>query len=302
MPDDPDRQESAMTSSPASDHPRQIDDWRRMREQVLQLRGAGKRVGVVPTMGALHEGHLRLVDASRQDCDATVVTIFVNPAQFGPHEDLDKYPRTLAQDLRLLAERGVDYAFTPTNDSVYPDGFSTYVLPPRVAAELEGAIRPDHFRGVATVVLKLFQMAPAQVAFFGQKDYQQTRVIKRMVEDLNLDIEIQVLPIVRESDGLAMSSRNRYLSADERRQAAALNRGLRDVERRIREGERDVQRLVRALRSLLADRGVSELDYVRIADCETLKELPAAEPPLVVLLAARVGSTRLIDNVVVSGS
>lgn len=180
-----------------------------IRAAVLAARAAGKTVGLVPTMGALHEGHLSLVRESTESCNCTIVTIFVNPTQFAPHEDFARYPRSLDDDLAALARLGVDYVFAPSRDEIYPPGFSTYVDPPAVAAPLEGICRPGHFRGVATVVLKLFHLVPADVAYFGQKDYQQSLVVRRMVEDLNLPIAIRVLPIVREADGLAMSSRNR---------------------------------------------------------------------------------------------
>ena len=193
----------------------------------------GKTVGLVPTMGALHEGHLSLVRRARGECDVVIATIFVNPAQFGPSEDFSRYPRTIERDLELLAAEGCDLVFVPPQEEVYPSDFSTFVEPPAVALPLEGRFRPGHFRGVATVVLKLFNLIPANVAYFGQKDYQQALVIQHMVRDLNLPIKIAVCPIVREPDGLALSSRNRYLSTAEREQALALSRTLQLAEQLV---------------------------------------------------------------------
>jgi len=251
-------------------------------------------------MGALHEGHLSLVRASRQTCDETAVTIYVNPTQFGPHEDFQRYPRTLEQDLELLRPLGVGLVFVPSDATMYPAGFSTYVEPPAVAARWEGAVRPGHFRGVATIVLKLFHILPADIAFFGQKDYQQTRVVKRMVEDLNIPITIQVCPTVREPDGLAMSSRNRYLSADERSRAVALYESLRLGESLLRQGEQRVDVICQRMKDVLQTAGFSSVDYVAVVDPETLEPLPQARLPAVLLAAARLGNTRLIDNLIVA--
>lgn len=257
---------------------------------------AGRTIGLVPTMGALHEGHLSLVRRAKAECDAVVATIFVNPAQFGPHEDFDKYPRTLERDLELLGQVGCDLVFAPPKDEMYPAGFSTYVEPPAVAAPLEGVCRPGHFRGVATVVLKLLNLVPADVAYFGQKDYQQSLVIQHMARDLNLPIRIAVCPIVRESDGLALSSRNRYLSSAERQQALALSRGLARAESLVRAGERTAAVIVAALRGELAAAGIERIEYATVADAETLEEVRLLDRPAVALVAAFVGATRLIDN------
>ena len=224
-----------------------------MREAVRAAQAAGKTVGFVPTMGALHEGHLSLVDAARAECDLTVVSIFVNPTQFGPKEDLSRYPRDLDGDLRLLGGRGCDLVFAPTVEEMYPAGFRHVGRRRALGRELEGEYRPDHFRGVATVVLKLFQIVPAERAFFGRKDYQQTLVVRQMVADLNVPIEIRVVPTVREPDGLAMSSRNAYLSADERRRALALSQSLRLAERLVREGVRDVATIRGKMLELIRD-------------------------------------------------
>jgi pantoate--beta-alanine ligase len=266
-------------------------------QRVLAVaRQAGKRIGVVPTMGALHDGHLSLIRASNDDCDFTVVTIFVNPTQFGPHEDFERYPRTLDRDIELLASCRVDLVFAPTNQEMYPAGFSTYVEPPKVADPLEGQCRPGHFRGVATVVLKLFNSVPADVAYFGQKDYQQSLVIRKMVEDLNVPVSIRVCPTVREPDGLAMSSRNAYLSPVQRQQALALSGSLNLAAEMIRQGQRDASLIESKMRQALAVAGIDRIDYVAIADLQTLDGVHTIDGPVVALIAAYVGQTRLIDN------
>jgi len=270
------------------------------RQQILQARSIGKQVGLVPTMGALHEGHLSLVDASREKCQLTVVTIFVNPTQFGASEDLERYPRRLDEDLRLLSSRGADLVFTPSVEEIYPVGFSTFVEPPKIAEPLEGQLRPGHFRGVATVVLKLFQILPANIAFFGQKDLQQTLVVRNMVRDLGVPIEIRVCPTVREADGLAMSSRNQYLSPDQRHRAPALQRSLQLGEALIRSGEPSVERIRQAMQDELMRAGFAPIDYIAIVDPESLQEADAVRLPVALLIAARLGATRLIDNVIVS--
>lgn len=273
-----------------------IDDPRQIRATVERQRKSGKKIGLVPTMGALHEGHLSLVRASTAECDCTVVSVFVNPAQFGPQEDLRKYPRTWEADLLALEECGVDLVFAPRNEAIYPPGFSTYVEPPRVAKRWEGACRPGHFRGVATVVLKLFQLVPAHAAYFGQKDYQQSLVVRRMVADLNLPIDVQVLPIVREADGLALSSRNQYLGDEERRQATALSSSLDIARQLVEQGTRDARSIEGRMRQVLDEAGISQIDYIAVADPETLEPVERITSRAVVLLAARVGETRLIDN------
>ena len=263
---------------------------------VASERQLGNRIGLVPTMGALHAGHLSLAKISAQECDTTIVTIFVNPTQFSPDEDLDKYPRTLERDLELLADLGVPIVFAPAEDQIYPAGFSTYVKPPSVALPLEGVSRPEHFQGVTTVVLKLFNLAQADVAYFGQKDFQQARVIQQMVEDLAVPISVKVCPIVREADGLAMSSRNRYLSSAERTQALALSAALQVCQQLVAAGERDGDRLRHAMRNKLEQLGVSRIEYVQVADPVTLVEVDQVNGPAVALIAAWVGKTRLIDN------
>ena len=267
-----------------------------MQERVQALKAAGTRIGLVPTMGALHEGHLSLVRAARQQADVVVATIFVNPTQFGPQEDFSKYPRTFDADLALLARERCDFVFAPPNEELYPAGFSTYIEPPAIAQPLEGVCRPGHFRGVATVVLKLFQTIPAQFACFGHKDFQQVQVIRHMVRDLNVPIEIVVCPTVREPDGLAMSSRNRYLSSAEREQALAIPRSLELAERLVLGGQHDSAQVAAEMRGMLNKAGIERIDYVELADPETLQERKRIEGETVALIAAFVGTTRLIDN------
>jgi len=276
--------------------PTLVTTARELRDAVRTARAAGRSIGLVPTMGALHEGHLSLVQAARAECGFTVVTIFVNPTQFGPHEDFNKYPRTLESDLDALASCHADLVFAPARDDVYPAGCSTAVEPPLVARRWEGECRPAHFRGVATVVLKLFNLARADAAFFGQKDYQQATVIRQMVRDLNVPINVRVCPTVREADGLAMSSRNRYLSAEQRVQAVAISRSLRRAAQMAARGERQVATLVDAVRGILADARIERIDYVAVVDPETLEPVTALAGPAVMLIAAHVGGTRLIDN------
>lgn len=275
---------------------RQVVSVAEVRHAVQQAQRADDVIGFVPTMGALHEGHLSLVDASLSECDHTVVSIFVNPTQFGPQEDLSKYPRPLERDLELLAERGVWLAFVPTVEDVYPDGFDSFVDVGEIALPWEGAARPIHFRGVATVVLKLFQMVPADRAYFGQKDYQQSLVIRQLVADFNLPIELSICPIVREKDGLAMSSRNAYLSEAERRRATALRGALLLAEKSYESGETSAVAIKNAMREFLAQAGVNTIDYIAVLEEGTVREVEAVTGPVIVALAARVGQTRLIDN------
>lgn len=263
---------------------------------LAEIRRAGKTLGLVPTMGALHAGHLSLVDASRRECQATLATIFVNPTQFGPHEDFNRYPRTFEADLALLSERGVDLVFAPEASEMYRDGHATHVEPLGAAELLEGRSRPGHFRGVATIVLKLFNLTRPDRAYFGQKDYQQSLMVRQMVHDLDLPLAVRVCPIVREADGLALSSRNIYLSPDERRQALTLNRSLERAEQMIRGGQRDPATVLPALRAMFAECAAVQLEYLAFAHPQTLVEAARLEPPLVALVAARVGQTRLIDN------
>ena len=266
-----------------------------LRQRLDQVRAAGKSIGLVPTMGALHAGHLSLVDAARTECDFALVTIFVNPTQFGPQEDFSRYPRTLEADLGLLAERGAHCVFAPPLTEMYRSGEQTFVEVPAVSELLEGQIRPGHFRGVATIVLKLFNLAHADRAFFGRKDYQQSLVVRRMADDLDLPIQIRVCPTVRDSDGLALSSRNRYLSSDERRRALAIPRSLKLAAEMVRAGTREARAIASAMRGML-DKEQLAVDYIALADPQTLAPVDLVDRPIVALIAARVGQTRLIDN------
>jgi pantoate--beta-alanine ligase len=256
-------------------------------------------VGLVPTMGFLHEGHLSLVEQARRDNDALVVSIFVNPMQFAPNEDLDRYPRDMDRDLELLAQERVDAVFAPTADDMYPPGFDDWVDPQGPLADrLEGESRPGFFRGVCTVVARLFRIVQPDRGYFGQKDAQQLRVIRQMVRDLELPIEIVAMPIVREPDGLAMSSRNAYLSPDQRENAAALSRALSEARQLVRDGVRDADRIRARARDVLDDAGDITIDYVSVADEQTLTELDSIDRPALLLLAAKIGATRLIDNTI----
>lgn len=263
-----------------------------------QVRAASKSLGLVPTMGALHEGHLSLVRQAKRQCDVVVVSIFVNPTQFGPAEDLAQYPRNLEKDLETLGPFKVDATFAPRAEEMYPAGFETFVEPGEVAASLEGAFRPGHFRGVATVVLKLFNIVRPDVAYFGQKDFQQAVVIRRLVEDWNLDVRLVICPVVREADGLAKSSRNAYLSAEDRQAALVLCRSLRQAEQVAQAGEPDAGKILEEMRKLFAAEPRVQLDYMAIVDPSRLQAVERVTAGCVALVAARVGSTRLIDNLI----
>ncbi len=267
-----------------------------MRTAVRALQQRGETVGLVPTMGALHVGHLSLVDAAAAECDRVVVSIFVNPTQFGPSEDFTKYPRPLERDLELLRERGCDLVFVPEAAEMYPHGYGTSIDVGPVAVPWEGAARPGHFAGVATVVLKLFECVPADRAYFGRKDYQQTLVVRRMAADLNLPIDVRVCPIVRDADGLALSSRNVYLSLDERRRALSLSQSLQLAEEIISGGERDALVVRERMLALIAAVGGVGVEYVAIVRDGTVDEAPEIAGPITIAVAARVGTTRLIDN------
>lgn len=267
-----------------------------MRGAVVSARQRGGRVGVVPTMGALHEGHLSLVDAARAENDLVVATVFVNPTQFAPHEDFTRYPRNLERDAELLARHGCDTIFAPSVDEMYPAGYETSIDVGRVAKPLEGERRPTHFAGVATVVLKLLNLVPADAAYFGAKDYQQTLVVGRMLTDLNVPTRLVVCPTVREADGLAMSSRNAYLSEHDRQRAAALYASLQLARDRASAGEARVATLQAIIEQHLADVGGIELEYVAFVRAGTVELVQHIEGPVVALMAARVGQTRLIDN------
>lgn len=268
----------------------------------LERRAAGRRIGCVPTMGCLHEGHLSLVTEAQARTDEVVVTIFVNPTQFGPSEDFSRYPRTLERDLDLCRAAGVQAVFLPQTPDMYAPDHSVYVVEEQLGSGLCGAARPGHFRGVCTVVAKLFNLALPHVAVFGQKDYQQAAIIRRMVRDLNFPVAIVVAPIVREADGLAMSSRNRYLSADERVRALGLSRALQQAQEACAAGETDAAALCRRLRETLAGTYNLRVDYVSAVDGETLAPAPRLRPGVVIAIAAFAGNTRLIDNAVMRDS
>ena len=272
-----------------------------MRARSDEWRAAGKRIAFVPTMGYLHEGHVSLLDEGRRRGDILVLSIFVNPTQFGPKEDLSRYPRDLEGDLGKAQRAGVDVAYVPEAAAMYPDGYQTFVEVEELQKGLCGASRPGHFRGVATVVLKLFHAVQPHVALFGRKDYQQLQVLTRMTRDLDLGVEVVGLPIVREPDGLAMSSRNAYLSADERLRALALSRALLAARETFEQGERDAARLVDCARATLHMTPGVRLDYLELRDAESLAELHGrVTRPAVMAVAAFVGSTRLIDNQVLA--
>ena len=259
-------------------------------------RGAGKRIGFVPTMGALHDGHLSLVRAARASCDVVVASIFVNPTQFGPTEDLAKYPRSFERDRDLLEQEGVDVIFAPSVEEMYPAGAVTWVTVEGLSEKLDGRSRPGHFRGVTTIVSKLFHIVEPDTAFFGQKDAAQVAIIRRMVRDLNLPVEIVVCPIVREPDGLALSSRNAYLDPEQRKKALVLHRSLMRVQEAIRSGEKQSRKLIEVGRTEFANEPSLRLDYFDIVDSETLDSVENVSRGALVAVAAYVGSTRLIDN------
>jgi pantoate--beta-alanine ligase len=269
-----------------------VDEMQRLARAA---RREGKKIGLVPTMGALHAGHLSLIDAANRECVWTVATIFVNPTQFGPHEDYARYPRQLDGDLKLLSGRGVDVVFAPSAEEMYPVGYATAVTVEGITRRWEGAIRPGHFSGVATVVLKLFHATLPHAAFFGQKDYQQCAVIRRMTVDLDVPVEIRVCPIVRDADGLALSSRNVYLSSDERRRALSLSKSLARAAELWASGTRRSETITAAMRAILESAPV-EVDYAAVVDGDTLAPIDEAGPGSVALVAARLGATRLIDN------
>lgn len=268
-----------------------------MKKVSRDCAAAGKRLGFVPTMGALHPGHLSLVDEAVARADVAVVSVFVNPSQFGPGEDFDRYGRDFEGDLEKLAGSGVDYLFHPAAEEIYPDGFQTAVSVGELGDRLCGPARPGHFDGVATVVLKLFNMVRPDFAVFGEKDYQQLVIVRRMARDFDVDVEIVAMPIRREPDGLAMSSRNVYLSAEQRTRAAAINRALREVGKMFEGGCRDCPTLLRAAGRVLREAQINDIDYLEIADPVTLESRTAAERGDLVAVAARIGETRLIDNV-----
>jgi pantoate--beta-alanine ligase len=277
-----------------------VQEMRLACKQARHAAGEGSSLALIPTMGAIHEGHLSLIDAGRRECDVVAASIFVNPLQFGPAEDFSRYPRTFDEDCLKLSQAGVDLLFAPEPQEMYPAGATTFVEVAGLSDRLDGASRPGHFRGVATVVSKLFHIVSPDVAFFGQKDAAQVAVLQAMARDLNLPVRIAVCPIVREADGLAMSSRNRYLSPDQRTQALALSRALRLVEERIQQGETNADRLRATVAESLNRVPGLRLDYIEIVDPDTLEPVTSTVAGALVALAAWVGETRLIDNLIVA--
>ena len=273
-----------------------------MRAACYALKREGKRLGFVPTMGALHAGHLSLVRAARQQCQAVAVSIFVNPTQFGPNEDFSKYPRTFERDRQLLEAEKVDLTFAPSVEEMYPAGAKTFVHVEELSKKLCGRSRPGHFRGVTTVVDKLFNIVEPDLAFFGQKDAAQCAILRRMVRDLAMRVEIIVCPIVRETDGLALSSRNAYLSPAERKQATILHRALMRVQFLADKGERSGDKLIAAARDVFGEEPDVRLDYIEIVDNESLEPVPDVSRGALVAVAAFVGTTRLIDNILLTGT
>jgi len=273
-----------------------------MKEMAREARLEQRVIGLVPTMGALHAGHLALVERARKECSPVYASIFLNPTQFGANEDLSRYPRPLEADSEKLTKAKVDGLFLPSAEEMYPPGFSTYVHVEGISERLEGRSRPGHFRGVATVVLKLLEIVQPHYAYFGRKDAQQVRIIQKVVHDLNLDVELVVCPTVREPDGLALSSRNGYLSAQERRAATVLYRALQAAEMELSAGVRDTLELQRTMRKVLESEPRARVDYAEIVDAETFEPVVRVSRRCYALLAVRIGNTRLIDNMLIQPS
>jgi pantoate--beta-alanine ligase len=269
-----------------------------MQQRSEQLRQKGKTIAFVPTMGYLHEGHLALMREGKNRGDVLIISIFVNPTQFGPKEDYEQYPRDMQHDLKLAQNVGVDIIFTPSAQEMYPDGFQTFVEVEGVTQNLCGISRPGHFRGVTTIVAKLFNIVKPHVALFGQKDYQQLITIKRMVEDLNMDTEAIGIPTVRERDGLAMSSRNAYLSPKKRKEAAQLHRALRKGEELFRQGNKNSATLLTTVRGIIEEIKPTKIDYINICDAHTLEDIEEIKDEAIIAMAVQIGKTRLIDNII----
>jgi pantoate--beta-alanine ligase len=272
-------------------------EW--MKQAARDAQGSGLVVGLVPTMGALHEGHLSLVRAAKLQCSPLIVSIFVNPTQFGPGEDFTKYPRNLEKDRQLLEDHSVDFLFVPEAGEMYPPGFRTSVRVDGLSETFEGRVRPGHFHGVTTVVLKLLEIVRPQFAYFGRKDAQQARLIRQMAADLNLDSEIVVCPIVREADGLAMSSRNAYLRGEDRQAATVLYRSLDAIRREVEKGKREVPPLLAILNNVFSTEPLAALDYAAIVDADSFESMNFLRGTCLALIAARIGTTRLIDNLLI---
>jgi len=270
-----------------------------MKEAVRERKSQGMSVGFVPTMGYLHDGHLSLVQESLKRTDSTVVSVFVNPAQFGPKEDFKEYPRDLKRDAEILERMGVNFLFAPDAGEMYPEGYKTYVKVHDLQDRLCGRSRPGHFRGVCTVVLKLFNIVNPDISFFGQKDAQQAIILKRMAKDLNLDVKIDVLPIVREGDGLALSSRNTHLNPEERKAAVSLSRSLKEAQMMTESGERDTEKIIQRMREIIGKEPLAEIDYIDIVDMNGLEPIKKIDKEALIALAVFIGKVRLIDNIFV---
>ncbi len=269
-----------------------------MKEISMEARGKGSKIGFVPTMGFLHEGHLNLIRKSKEISDVTVVSIFINPTQFGVGEDFETYPRDLARDADLAIAEGVDYLFTPSETDIYPEGYSTYLEVKGLSDVMCGRSRPGHFRGVSTIVMKLFHIVLPTFAIFGQKDAQQAIIIKRMIKDLNMDVEIILSPTVRHEDGLAMSSRNFYLSKEERKAATILYQALKEGEKLVQDGKKDPELIENEVRKIIEMEPLARIDYISITDIEKLEPIAKISGQILIALAVYIGNTRLIDNII----
>jgi len=275
-----------------------INKINEMRSAVSGIKSQGMSIGFVPTMGYLHEGHLSLVRESLRKADVTVVSIFVNPAQFEPKEDFKEYPRDLDRDSEVLEGEGVDYLFVPEADEMYPQGYKTYVEVHDLQDKLCGRSRPGHFQGVCTVVLKLFNIINPDISFFGQKDAQQSIILKRMIKELNLEVKIDVLPIIREEDGLALSSRNKYLSQEERKAALVLSKSLKEAQSMIEKGQRDSAAIIKGMKEIIGREPLVKIDYVEIVDMDNLDPVSRIEKEVLAAVAVFIGKVRLIDNTI----
>jgi pantoate--beta-alanine ligase len=269
-----------------------------MQSSVKEIKSRGMSIGFVPTMGYLHEGHLSLVRESLRKADVTVVSIFVNPAQFGPKEDFKEYPRDLGRDSEVLEKAGVDYLFVPETDEIYPQGYKTAVGFHDLQDKLCGRSRPGHFQGVCTIVLKLFNIIDPDISFFGQKDAQQSIILKRMIKELNLGVKIDVLPIIREEDGLALSSRNKYLTQEERKAALVLSKSLKEAQLMIAKGQRDSAAIIKGMKEIIGREPLVKMDYVEIVDMDNLDPVPRIEKEVLAAVAVFIGKIRLIDNTI----
>lgn len=276
-----------------------IRDIPPLKEKIKNIRETGKTIGFVPTMGYLHQGHLSLIRAAREECDFVVVSIYVNPIQFGAGEDFEEYPRDLTRDAQLSQEVGVDLIFAPSDPAMYPGGYATFVEVKRLTEGLCGKNRPGHFKGVTTVVTKLFNLVEPHKSYFGQKDAQQALVLKKMVEDLNMNVELKIMPTLREPDGLAMSSRNSYLSPEEREAGQALFKSLSRAEKMIVQGIRESKEIIFHMREILHKEDLLDIEYIEIVDTKNLERIGKLQGEVLIALAARVGKTRLIDNIMV---